>query len=527
MSWSRGKTRFLIGMLVSSLLLGRTSVVWAAPPAPGIQRQPHRHALLGKVTAVDGTELTLNTPRGEATVLIDGETRFRVPEVDQASVADVHVGDRVAVQGRPEGAGVLRARLVFVIPKDAVLLHGKVEEVVDQALTLIVGEDEVTAFTDEKTRLFIPGIPEPSLKDLQSGDQVVVAGTEDEGGNVIVRAIRALLGRRRALVYGQVMTVNADGFLLSTRRGELAIQVDRDTRFRAPAVEEPGLDDLSAGTRVLVGGIRNAQGGLLAKLVGIMPERPQRGRVIGQVANVEGTSLTLTLRSDKEIDLLTDENTRFVIPGVAEPTLTDLEVGDTVGVQGPKPEEGEIPYAAVVVLLRDAQGQWNALRGELTAVEGATLTVQLGSGDEIQLMTDEATQFFIEGSEERTLDDLQVGEIIGAHVMEREDGTLYASAIGTDRARRGPRWGAVRGEISAIDGEAITLVTRRGEIIVLTDEHTRFIQPGIKDPGVDNLEVGQMIGAAGRWTVDGDLQARIVGTPPGRKQLPQDNSPLP
>jgi hypothetical protein len=93
----------------------------------------------------------------------------------------------------------------------------------------------------------------------------------------------------------------------------------------------------------------------------------------------------------------------------------------------------------------------------------------------------------------------------------------------------------VRGEISAIEGNTLTLTTLNpstglkasGEVTVLTDENTHFHLPGVENASIDDLEIGQKIGAVGRWNEDGMLQARIVGTragrpnaAPGKPQLP-------
>jgi hypothetical protein len=212
---------------------------------------------------------------------------------------------------------------------------------------------------------------------------------------------------------------------------------------------------------------------------------------------------------------------------LSEATLADLNVGDTVGVQGTKPAEDETPYAAIVAVLRDAEGQRGALRGKLTVRGDGTLSVEIRTVEEISLLTDENTQFFVSGVEAASVEHLSEGEMIGVQVVEREDGSLYASAVGQRDARPRARRGAVRGQINAIEGNAITLTIRRGVVSVLTDEQTRFRLPGVKDARLGDLEVGQRIGAAGHWNEDGSLQARIIGTRRGRPDTPQSEPDMP
>lgn len=332
---------------------------------------------------------------------------------------------------------------------------------------------------------------------------------------------------RRFVLRGEVTAIEGTTLTVETHRGEVSVLTDDETRFRIPGSDEPGLDDLAKGARVLVGGLRTEEGDLLARIVARLPLPPSRRRVVGQIAAADGEELTLTLRSGHEISLVTDEKTRFLVPGVPEATLADLNVGDTVAAQGSRSQEDEPPYAAVVVVLRDAEGHPAALRGELTAINGSTLTVKLGSGDEVRLQTDGHTRFMLRGVPDATLADLNVGDIIGAQVTEGEDGALYASAIGRGQVRLRPRRGIVRGRISAVEGDTITLSTRRGRVIVRTDEHTRFRLPGIEEPGIDDLEAGQMAGAAGRWNEDGSFQARIVGARTGRSDMPVGGSSQP
>jgi hypothetical protein len=138
------------------------------------------------------------------------------------------------------------------------------------------------------------------------------------------------------------------------------------------------------------------------------------------------------------------------VPDLSEATIADLNVDGTVAIQGSRPEQDETPYAAVVAVLRNPDGQRKALRGKLTAVDGDTLWIRLRSGDEVELLTDANTQFFVRGVEEPTVAELSVGDNIGAQFIEREDGSLYASAVGTGSVRRQPRHGALRGRLNPV-----------------------------------------------------------------------------
>ena len=255
--------------------------------------------------------------------------------------------------------------------------------------------------------------------------------------------MQAALGHKWATVPGEVTSVEAASFGLNTRRGELSVQVDDKTRFHFPEIEDAGLGDLTAGTKVLVGGMKNEDGSLLAWIVAALPERARL--VQGQITAIKGATLTLATRSGDELTLLTDEETRFRLPGVQDPGLDCLSVDDAVS----------------------------------------------------------------------------------AKVEKQEDGSLYASVIGPS-ARPRPRQKTVRGQISAIEGNTITLNVGREaerEVTVLTDENTRFRLPGVQDPGLDDLEIEQLIVVNGQRNEDGSLQARVIRARPERPEDVPEGAP--
>jgi hypothetical protein len=519
MNWMKAKRNAVIGILALGLVLTSTGIAWAAPAALGRSSAQRRPMMLGEITSLEASTIALKTRLGEITVLLDDETSYRRLDKEDVILADPKIGDRVAVRGRFEEDGVMRARLILIIPEGTAVLRGTVGSARNRVLKLLIGADEMEVFTNEDTRVFIPGLSEPKLSDLAAGTPVAIAGMKDNEGNFIACAIRAFLRAKKALVRGVVTAIDTNGFQMQTRRGESNVQVSEKTRFRILGVDEPSLEDLSKGEMVLVAGILNQDGAMLARMVGVLPERPRSEWIVGQIAAINGAALSVTLRSGHEINVLTDENTKILVPGLIEASMADLNVGDTVAVHGPTPQEEEIPYAASVVVLRDAEGRPAGVIGSLTAIAGHTVTVQPRSGDEIQLVVDDSTQVFVSGMDDATLADFRVGDVVGAQVVERDDGTLYASAFGKgSRARL--RQGALLGRIETIERTNIKLTTRRGEITVRTDERTHFRLPGVEDPGLDGLKTGRIIGTAGYWEEDGSLHARIIRTHRRRLNVP-------
>ncbi len=60
-------------------------------------------------------QLVLGTLRGPVTVMVDGETQYRVPGVDDASLGDITSGAAVGVRGTWNENGTLQATGVAVL----------------------------------------------------------------------------------------------------------------------------------------------------------------------------------------------------------------------------------------------------------------------------------------------------------------------------------------------------------------------------------------------------------------------------
>jgi len=87
---------------------------------PGAERLAGRK-LVGKVTAVDLAAGTLNVQvgqRGEVTVVAGAATSHRIQGVEEPTLADIKIGDRIAATGRFEQGSQTRflARLIGVVP---------------------------------------------------------------------------------------------------------------------------------------------------------------------------------------------------------------------------------------------------------------------------------------------------------------------------------------------------------------------------------------------------------------------------
>jgi hypothetical protein len=255
--------------------------------------------------------------------------------------------------------------------------------------------------------------------------------------------------------------------------------------------------------------------GMLFTLTGAAwaAESSEGERLLGQVTDIDGNTLVVSTVGGEEVRVVTNPHTHFRIPGVSEPSIADVDVGDYIAAQGQRNGNGALVAELVFVLPERLVRQRYMVRGEVLAINGLSLTVQAPLGERL-VITDQETRFWVRGVEEPTIEDIAIGDPIVALGRPDDQGNLLARIV---VVVSGPqlRRHTIRGLITAIEGNVISVTTRQGEVQVLTTEGTVFRIPGVEDPGVDGLHPRDLIVAVG--TRDGEervLTARIVGLIP-------------
>lgn len=223
----------------------------------------------------------------------------------------------------------------------------------------------------------------------------------------------------------------------------------------------------------------------------------------GQVLATEANALVVRTVSGEECRVITDEETRFRIPGVPSPNIDDIDAGDYIGARGSRNEDGDLLAAVLVVVPAELAHHRNIVRGEVLAIEGATLTVRTGLGERL-VITDEETRFRIPGTEEPSIEDISVGDPILALGRPDEHGNLLARVVAVVS---GPqlRRHTLRGVITSIEHDAFGLATRARVVRVATSEDTIFRFPGVEDPGLDDLNVRDLVLVLGTWNAENEV----------------------
>jgi len=343
--------KIMLSLVLATLILSLGSVAWAAEPKQG-------RFLRGQVTAIGDTTLTVKTLDGERQVTTSDETRFRIHGVENPTIADVKVGDYIVAKGEPDSTETFVTQAILVVSGQRVgrfIAQGTVSAIEGTTLVLdtLQGEKQVT--TDEAI-FWAPDVENSSLADVQVGDQVVALGRPDEDGSLAARlvAIASAEELREHTVRGKVTAVEGQTLVIVTREGEKEVVTTSETYFHTPSAEEPSLDDIEVGCIISALGQKDDDGTFTAQIVAVARARRlrrvivRRNMVGGEVTAIGDTTLTVEIRRGEKT-ILTDEHTRFRIPGVENPSLKDINLGDRIIALGRRNEDGDFMARVVGV----------------------------------------------------------------------------------------------------------------------------------------------------------------------------------
>lgn len=383
--------------------------------------------------------------------------------------------------------------------------YGVIEAIEGGALTVATPAGSTHFVTDVNT-LFFADKERVSLEAFAIGDAVGAVGWWEDGGDVFhAFAVTKLVDDRLLPIAGTLIEIDGDTLTLETQRGHtVTIYVGEGTEYLIRGVEDPGLDDLEVGMKIVGRGTLNPDGSLQAQVLGATEVGPREGRLRGEIVALEGD--TFTVRTERaEIVVLTDEETEFRVPGVENPSIADLAVGDEVAGTGEVEEDGTV-YASLVVVLPDDVARLN---GKVTAIDGTTLVLETVRGS-VDVLTDGDTIFRIPGVEEPGLDDINVGDRVIVGGSWENESTFHAIAVGVVGGQPAGEHGFVRGRVVSVDESSFVVGTARGSVTVLVTRKTRFLIPGVDNAGFGDLEAGVGVNVRGIWNADGALQALAV-----------------
>ncbi len=273
----------LLGLVLVMLLILAAPAL-AAPPSPNVpatggnpprahRRRPVR-PWIGEIVDVADDALTILLPNGEQrTIVVDGETHIIVPEVVDASLADLQAGMRVRVGLYPEGGIPPRAETILMIPEDAAYLRGEIRDIGVDGFTIETRLAQTISVTvNAATRYWVPGAPEAALEQLQAGDQVRLGGQWIDAAMFHAWLVHVEQKDRVTRVRGRILEIDEQSFKIGTLDGLVTVVPAEEARYRVRGNEEAEFASLHERQWVQVVGEWKDEGAfVLARLIVGMP----------------------------------------------------------------------------------------------------------------------------------------------------------------------------------------------------------------------------------------------------------------
>lgn len=138
------------------------------------------------------------------------------------------------------------------------------------------------------------------------------------------------------------------------------------------------------------------------------------------IGAINGSDISLKT-DDGWTRTITITSTVTITKGGAKIAVGDLAVGDQVRFAEDKGADGTYTVTAVVVVLP-------SIAGQVTAIDGNTLTVTQPDGTTATIHVDGNTTYQVNGAT-GSLSDLKVGSFVVAEGTQRSDGSLDAAAV--------------------------------------------------------------------------------------------------
>ncbi len=146
----------------------------------------------------------------------------------------------------------------------------------------------------------------------------------------------------------------------------------------------------------------------------------------GEVTAVGTDSLTIQNRNGESVTVNVDDDTTIqLVESQTEGSLSDIAVGDNVKVRGQRNDDGSVDARAIVVA-----PDGDKAGGQVTAVDGSTITVEGRDGETTTITVDGDTEYRLgRDGETGSLADITTDSKIRAYGELQDDGSLDADLI--------------------------------------------------------------------------------------------------
>jgi uncharacterized protein DUF5666 len=222
-----------------------------------------------------------------------------------------------------------------------------------------------------------------------------------------------------------------------------------------------------------------------------------------------GRGITITAISGSNVSLATENGwTRTIDASGATITkngaaaqLSDLKVGDSVGLRERRNDDGTWTVTQIIVVPA-------RVAGVVGDVSDSSFTVRLSDGSTTTIAITSSTTYTL-GREAATKAALASGLQV---VVEGDEsgGTFTATEVHLAQARVG-------GIVTAKTGSTITVAIGDGTTRTINvGSSTTYRIAGVTNPGLDDIAVNAAVVAVGKLNADGSLDATVVASGTGR-----------
>ncbi len=314
------------------------------------------------------------------------------------------------------------------------VLRGEISAIDGTTITLELPQRSVQVITDDETHFHIIGQETTVLSDFNVGDTILARGQRLEDGTM--RASVILMQPDGDMVWGRVTAVDETSLLVNGRdQQEITITVSSDTIVAMIGQEltwdgnPAGSDSLYEGAIVAAFGTIGSDG-LSLDAHTLVTQRPQRPQgVAGTIDSIADNRFTITTLRDKTVTVLVNDETRYRMRNVENPTLADFAVGDEVVIIG-QPGEEDTFNARIVAAVPENRPHGRPVTGEILAINGDEISLTLLRGQTITVITNPDTIFRVGRDNEATLEDFASGDMIAVFGSQGEEaGTLLATHV--------------------------------------------------------------------------------------------------
>jgi len=227
---------------------------------------------------------------------------------------------------------------------------------VEEEKALIETEDGVTVtlIITETTVQWVPGEPPTRTVELSISDPVLAFGRPVIGQRALVAAIIVVVEDEdlpKFLIRGKVVVATRQTIVVDAGQRERAITVLPRTRFFSP--DRPDAPrNVRPGDAVIALGQPTELGQWIAGAVLVPGAEQLAGRKLaGKVTAVDLTAGTLTVQVGQrgEVTVVTDDDTRYRVKGIEQPTLADIKVGDRIAAAGRFEQDSQTRFLARLI----------------------------------------------------------------------------------------------------------------------------------------------------------------------------------